>query len=311
MTESAKRYAQFKAKLDAITKILNVPLLLYAATGHDVFRKPRPGMFQELNRDLKALDDDTTPEGVKIKMEDSFFVGDAAGRSGTTNGPLKKSVTDHSSSDRKFAQNINFKFFTPEEFFLSAKPQEFVIDGFDPSTYKDPIKKDHLFERLAAQEIVLFVGSPAAGKSSYYSTFLKPLGYTRINQDTLKTRQNCLAAAKTALAEGKSVCVDNTNANIETRSHWISLAREADNVPVRVVFFTADVTLCQHNNAVRAFNPKPNEEKRELLPAVAFTSWTSRYQKPAMEEGFSDIKEVEFLFRGTDEERNVWRQYWA
>lgn len=38
-----------------------------------------------------------------------------------------------------------------------------------------------------AQEIVVLCGSPGAGKSTFYRRYLAPLGYSRVNQDTLKT----------------------------------------------------------------------------------------------------------------------------
>jgi hypothetical protein len=54
---------------------------------------------------------------------------------------------------------------------------------------------------------VLFVGSPGAGKSTFYEKILKSLGYIRINQDTLKTRDKCLKVAAEHLSEGKSVAI--------------------------------------------------------------------------------------------------------
>ena len=36
-------------------------------------------------------------------------------------------------------------------------------------------------------DIVLFCGSPGAGKSTFYWKYLKHLGYERVNQDILKT----------------------------------------------------------------------------------------------------------------------------
>ena len=36
---------------------------------------------------------------------------------------------------------------------------------------------------------------------------LEPLGYQRVNQDTLKTREKCIQAAKELLSEGLSVAV--------------------------------------------------------------------------------------------------------
>lgn len=288
-----------------ITTSLDVPLLIYAATAHDQFRKPRQGMFSELIKDLQATSRD---EKLGIDSVESFFVGDAAGR------PAKTTKTqpgkDFSASDRKFALNARVKFFTPEEYFRSAPPEEFVLDGFDPKAFVQPEKTDHLFERLAPQEIVLFVGPPAAGKSTYFHTFLEPLGYERINQDLLKTRNKCLECAKSLLAEGRSVCIDNTNANQETRAIWLDLGKDLG-LPVRVIHFTANVKLCEHNNVVRAFCRREGEEKRELLPAVAFTSFTARYQAPKLEEGFTGLEEVEFVFSGSNEDLNNWSQYWT
>lgn len=43
------------------------------------------------------------------------------------------------------------------------------------------------FSKTNDQDIVLFCGSPGAGKSTFYWKYLEPLGYERVNQDTLKT----------------------------------------------------------------------------------------------------------------------------
>jgi bifunctional polynucleotide phosphatase/kinase len=47
---------------------------------------------------------------------------------------------------------------------------------------------------------------------------------------------------------------DNTNAGIDTRSHWVQVAHEF-NVSIRCVHFTASTRLAEHNDAVRAMNP--------------------------------------------------------
>ena len=43
------------------------------------------------------------------------------------------------------------------------------------------------FTRQSAVELVIFCGSPGAGKSTFYWDYLEPLGYERVNQDILKT----------------------------------------------------------------------------------------------------------------------------
>ncbi|KAJ4511414.1 DNA kinase/phosphatase Pnk1 [Exophiala dermatitidis] len=87
---------------------------------------------------------------------------------------------------------------------------------------------------------------------------------------------------------------DNTNADPETRSYWIKLAREF-NVPIRCVHFTAPTRLAEHNDAVRALNPNTmNPEKRTQLPGIAFASFIKRFQEPRLDEGFQDIYKVDF-----------------
>ena len=127
------------------------------------------------------------------------------------------------------------------------------------------------------------------------------------------------------------IVIDNTNADSEVRSKWLELANK-HSVPIRCVLFTASAEICEHNDAVRALNeavsdpqllsrliisqqksylylqgtwsqqyvksysnlPQMNPEKRSILPSLAFKGFSSRYQRPALSEGFQDITEVAF-----------------
>lgn len=53
-----------------------------------------------------------------------------------------------------------------------------------------------------------------------------------------------------------------------------------------------------------------NPESREILPKLAFNGFNSRFREPKLGEGFQDIWEVEFEFRGTEEEYAIWGKYW-
>lgn len=64
-----------------------------------------------------------------------------------------------------------------------------------------------LFEKTNDRDIVLFCGPPGAGKSTFFWKHLKPLGYERINQDTLKSRAKCFKAATEFLGDGSSVVI--------------------------------------------------------------------------------------------------------
>jgi bifunctional polynucleotide phosphatase/kinase len=90
------------------------------------------------------------------------------------------------------------------------------------------------------------------------------------------------------------VAVDNTNADIETRSRWITLARERG-VPARCVWLRSTPEICKHNEAVRSLNNALfNPENRGALPSVAFMGFQSRFKEPKVEEGFQDVVEIPF-----------------
>ncbi|EXJ77494.1 hypothetical protein A1O3_09720 [Capronia epimyces CBS 606.96] len=301
-----------KAQVTAIFRQLDLPISIYAATGQDRYRKPRTGMWEEVleNYDLQAAG--------AVDLSNSFYVGDAAGRAKTD-----KRRKDHSTSDRDLAANIGIKFYTPEEYFLNATAESYE-HVFEPAKYLERQQFSELssaslekttvsapFTKNSPQELVIFCGSPGAGKSTFYWDVLQPLGYERVNQDILKTRDKCIRKAREFLGAGLSVAIDNTNADVETRSYWVRLAREF-NVPIRCVHFTAPTRLAEHNDAVRALNPNTmNPEKRTILPGIAFASFVKRHQPPTLAEGFQDIYQVDFEFKGTEEQRQLWSRYWV
>ena len=246
--DGMKSLANFKGRVRAVLGALGLEVRVYAATERDGFRKPRVGMWEQLLRDLGV-------GGNEVDLEASRFVGDAGGRVEDKTKGRKK---DHSCSDRDFAANVGITFQTPEEFFLGEEVKPFTRP-FEPAVYLDTELTSHpdatpiLFTKKNERDIVLFCGSPGAGKSTFYWRHMQPLGYERVNQDTLKTRDKCLKVATQILEEkgGKGVVVDNTNADVETRGAWIQLARRLG-VECRVVLFTAGVRVCEHNDAVRA-----------------------------------------------------------
>lgn len=299
-----KRLVNFKAKVGAVFSQLDFPLTLLAATARDQYRKPRTQMWHEV-LDEFDLDANNGPD-----MTACFFVGDAGGRPARSNARA-----DHSCSDRNFATNVGIEFKTPEEYFLHEGPQPFVRD-FEPSDYLSTASTTStnatpiVMDRKNALDLVLLCGSPGSGKSSFYWKSLKPLGYERVNQDILKTRDKCVAMASAYISESKAVAIDNTNADLDTRAVWVKLAQKFK-VPIRCVHFTTPAKVCEHNNTVRAlagdaFNP----EKRSLLSHSAFSSFASRFTEPKNAEGFQDVTSIEFQFQGDMEQRRIWRMYW-
>jgi bifunctional polynucleotide phosphatase/kinase len=103
------------------------------------------------------------------------------------------SVRTYLTCARDLAANIGVRFYTPDEYFLSAEPEPFTRD-FEPARFlKNPSDEkqappaDIGYEKINKQDIVLHCGSPGAGKSTFFWKKLEPLGYERVNQDILKT----------------------------------------------------------------------------------------------------------------------------
>lgn len=124
----------FKEKVSAVMRNLDLPISLYAATRHDLYRKPRTGMWDALLKDQGLSTKDLDVGG-------SIFVGDAAGR--IAEGKITKDFScsdryvcklrchsnpnaDHAPKYRDLAANIGIRFNTPEEFFLEEAPRTFV-----------------------------------------------------------------------------------------------------------------------------------------------------------------------------------------
>lgn len=77
----------FKAKVLAALNQLDLPVTLYAATAKDIYRKPCTGMWTEILDDYDIHPDD-------LDLENSIFVGDAAGRHAEAGKPKDFSCSD-------------------------------------------------------------------------------------------------------------------------------------------------------------------------------------------------------------------------
>ncbi|KAF9456500.1 polynucleotide kinase 3 phosphatase-domain-containing protein [Collybia nuda] len=296
----------FKQKIILIAAALSdVPFRLFVAISKDYYRKPMPGIWTEIvqifNRDNVVID--------KIS---SFFVGDAAGRQYTGRKP------DFSSTDRKWALNIGIPFFTPEEYFLQLPTHSsFSLPGFNVSNLPNlplliPTSTPLLPDPPGKQELVMFVGYPCLGKTSFYRRHFEPAGYVHINQDILATRNKCVKTMREGLREGKSCVIDNTNRNASIRKFYIDAAKEL-NVCIRCFVFTGQIELAWHNNLYRAYNrpfsATPQEPRRDVVPYAAFTGFRDNYEEPKLSEGISEIKKVNWVFDGSEEEKRHWSMW--
>lgn len=298
--------ANFESKIDSVISKLGIsnkcPVICLFSTRRDEHRKPCVGMWRVLENEFFAK------FNCKINMKESFFVGDAAGRLASWK-PGRSA--DWSAVDRKFATNLGLKFYTPEEFVFKEEIVEMYDLGRDPKTLTATISAEYssdseseIVKELNTVSMVLAVGSPASGKSTYYQRHLKALNFVHVNRDTLKTIPKCLALVKSSLLKKQSVYIDNTNPTRESREMFISIAKDL-NIPVICLQFTADEWLSKHLDVYRSI-----KGKIDPLPGVVFNSFRSKYQPPVKDEGFEKIIQLPFEINfASNDDLELFRSY--
>lgn len=217
-----------------------IPMLFLCARAEDNYRKPNIGMVDLVPSSYGAL---------------KFFVGDADGEEGS-----------HSDCDIAFAHEAKVPFYTPNKYFTpfpaidqSTLPVELVND--------DPIPT-----------MILMVGYPASGKTTYVQQVLQPKKYTSVSRDNLGTMAKCLKQSRKLLENGKNIVIDNLNASRADRKKWIDLASEMKARTI-VIYLTCPMTKAMARN-----------EKREgKVPAVVFYTFRKRFELPSLEENIYSI----------------------
>ncbi|KAF1393755.1 hypothetical protein PFLUV_G00019310 [Perca fluviatilis] len=289
----------FKSKVEDILNTLQLPVQVFVATGPGIYRKPVMGMWNHLC--------DKANEGMTVDKTQSFYVGDAAGR--PENWAPGRKKKDFSCSDRLFALNIGLQFHTPEEYFLgwkSAPSACLILTLKIDSTARlyDPPSASLTSSKT---EVIVAVGFPASGKSTFFHTHVIPKGYVYVNRDTLGSWQNCVSACERALKEGRSVAVDNTNPDPESRKRYVDVAKAAG-VPCRCFHFSASLEQAKHNNKFREM--APSDSKHVKVNDMIFHSYKKHFVAPALPEGLSEILQIHFVpnFKDSQSE-TLYRQF--
>ncbi|XP_068563020.1 bifunctional polynucleotide phosphatase/kinase [Cebidichthys violaceus] len=274
----------FKSKVEDILATLQLPVQVFVSTSPGIYRKPVMGMWNHLCE--KAND------GVTVDKTQTLYVGDAAGR--PENWAPGRKKKDFSCSDRLFALNIGLQFHTPEEYFLGWKSAPYSLPSFDPRKLDSTAA---LFDPPSAcltssrTEVIVAVGFPASGKSTFFQTHVIPKGYVYVNRDTLGSWQSCVSACERALKEGRSVAVDNTNPDPESRKRYVDVAKAAG-VQCRCFHFSASLEQAKHNNRFREM--VPSNSKHVKVNDMIFHSYKKHFVAPALPEGFSEILQIHF-----------------
>lgn len=128
-------------------------------------------------------------------------------------------------------------------------------------------------------QLVLFIGIPAVGKSTFFSTFLSST-HVRVSLDLLGTRRREFDALQAALADGRSAAVDDTNVTEAVRRPFIQAAKRAG-YEVVGIFFRSVIREAVERNERRTGKAR--------VPRTAIANFSNRLEMPRLEEGFSGL----------------------
>jgi predicted kinase len=132
-------------------------------------------------------------------------------------------------------------------------------------------------------ELVVFIGLQASGKSSFYEARLAQT-HERVSKDRFRNNRNPerrqRQLVEAALAQGRSVVVDNTNPTVADRAALVALGRAAG---ARLVgyYFASTVAGSLERNARR--------EGKARVPDVAIFTVAKYLQRPSRAEGFDEL----------------------
>ena len=129
------------------------------------------------------------------------------------------------------------------------------------------------------KEVVILIGIPASGKSTFYKTNFFPR-HLYISLDQLHSRSAELELFQFALRRERSCVIDNTNVTRMRRATYIQLAKSAGFKVIGYCFWM-DKDTARVRNAQR--------DGRARVPDVAIRAMYAQLEYPTPNEGFDEL----------------------
>jgi len=132
-------------------------------------------------------------------------------------------------------------------------------------------------------ELVIFVGLPGSGKSTYYFAHFAAT-HVHVSKDLMKNTRtrdaNQTVIVEQALSAGQSVAVDNTNPSRAIRAPLIAIGKRHGARIIAYYFECSARTALMRNR---------QREGKGRVPDVAIFVTQKKLAPPALDEGFDEV----------------------
>jgi len=243
------KFNSFIQKIKNINKLFNDNITFYIAFKDDLYRKPFTGLWKLHTSKFNTL------------INDCFYVGDAWSK--------EHSFSD---SDYNFARNIGINFYIADKYFNDDEPTPYKTTEL-PITYNYQHEyTESLLDKIKSHKFIIMVGSPATGKTTFCSKYLKD--YLHISRDNYDSNKDYTNAIKDALKLDLKIVIDNTNPTDGNRQ----LTLKSLNNPKDYILLYRDIPkeVAMYLNKYRYF---VSEDRSKLLPDVAIHTWYKKFEK--------------------------------
>jgi len=135
--------------------------------------------------------------------------------------------------------------------------------------------------------MIVMCGLPGSGKSTLAQKEYP--GFVRINQDELKSRDECAIKTKDCIKRGEDVLIDRVNWDKRQRQVWIKLAKYYGCTEIVCIRLNVPPDVCLKRVKERKDHPTiPLEMPLDKKSNIVYT-FNRRFEEPEIDEGFDKI----------------------